>query len=150
MLNPSCQQLNFTNIEPLPNLTLSPYDCNMPRGKRDRKMSSTERARARFGARLKAHREEKCLSKRYVAKMTGISDANLGMIESGGRPASDGDLEKIASVPEMEITFDQLVAWRIMAKAEPPQMFYLRQELEKMGIDFPDAPSCGNLGFSGT
>jgi hypothetical protein len=41
-------------------------------------------------------------------------------------------LQKLADVPELEISYKQLRAWQILEKATPEELDCLRQELERL------------------
>jgi transcriptional regulator with XRE-family HTH domain len=65
-----------------------------------------------FADKLKQYRSGKGLSGRRLSILSGIDQGNLAHVESGRRPPSENDLRKIAAVPQLEIDFDTLSAWR--------------------------------------
>jgi len=85
-----------------------------------------------FGEKLRQWRESKGVTLYRLAKITGISQPNLTSIEKGRRPPSDEVLQKLADVPELEISYKQLRAWQILEKATPEELDCLRQELERL------------------
>lgn len=102
----------------------------------------------KFGERLRNLREAKQITTWAVEKRTGVSRANLSSIEKGRRPASDDVLQKLASIEELGVTYEQLLAWKrldgatleekkaiareFLASATKEEIEFLKQELEKM------------------
>lgn len=72
-----------------------------------------------FGEQLRLHREAKGVSTWEVEKQTGISRSNLVSIEKGRRPASDDVLKKLASIPDLDITYEKLLAWKAIETYGP-------------------------------
>lgn len=84
-----------------------------------------------FGDRLRAWREDKGVSGWQIEKQTGFSRQNLSHIEKNRRPASDEALHKLASIPEMEITFQTLKAWQMLYSMPDDVKLIVHAELEK-------------------
>jgi len=85
-----------------------------------------------FGERLAAWCSKKGISMYRLSQLIGVSEANLSSIKKGKRPPSDEVLKKIASVPELDLTYAKLRAWLLLGQATPEELAYLKQELEKM------------------
>jgi len=83
-----------------------------------------------FGERFRKHRLSKDVSGYRLAMEYGIPESTLYSVEKDKRAFSDDILRKIASVPELELTFDQLKAWQILGKATPSELRYLMRELD--------------------
>lgn len=83
-----------------------------------------------FGKKLRAYRESKGLGLRQLARMAGVIDSNLLQVEKDQRSASENVLQSLASVPELDISYEKLRAWQIMAKATPSELAHLKVELE--------------------
>ena len=65
-----------------------------------------------FGKKLKAWRIARGVSAYMIEKQTGVSRSNLSSIEAGRRPASDAVLQKLANLPQLEITYEALRRWK--------------------------------------
>lgn len=65
-----------------------------------------------FGERYRAWRDSKGVSNYLVWKRTGIAESALSNMEKGNYNPSDEVLAQIASVPELELTLDDLKAWK--------------------------------------
>lgn len=72
-----------------------------------------------FGEKFKAWRNSKKVSGWRIEKLTGVSRSNLSSIESNRWPPSDNVLKQLASVPELEITYQTLVGWLALSKLGP-------------------------------
>ncbi len=86
-----------------------------------------------FGERLKAFREAAGLTLYELADLTGVREPNLSAIENNRRPASENVLHRIAAVPQMKLTYNQLSglqdALRILNKANKEQRRFIKEEL---------------------
>lgn len=67
-----------------------------------------------FGGRFRAWREAHGVSGWKIEKETGIPRTTISNVEHGRRTASDDVLQKIATIPEMGITIEQLKAWQVI------------------------------------
>ena len=85
-----------------------------------------------FGNRLREWRELKGLSLYYINKVTGVPTPNLVSIEKGRRPASNEVLRKLASIPELQISYEVLKAWKLADEVNP------KQAIELILMLFPD------------
>jgi transcriptional regulator with XRE-family HTH domain len=83
-----------------------------------------------FGTKLRSQRESKGLGLRQLARMAGVIESNLLEVEKDKRSASESVLRRLASVPELGLTYEKLRAWQIMAKATPSELAHLKIELE--------------------
>jgi len=81
----------------------------------------------KFGVRLRLWRESKGLTQWQLQKLTGINRANLSSIELGRRPASDDILEKLASIPELDITVTELKVWKRLNGATIEELKMIRK-----------------------
>jgi transcriptional regulator with XRE-family HTH domain len=84
-----------------------------------------------FGDKFRKLRNSKGISLFKLSQATGTSESNLLSIEKNRRPASDEVLRKLAAVPELEISYEQLRAWQILAKATQEELKYILAELQK-------------------
>lgn len=85
-----------------------------------------------FGERFRQHRKAKGFSLFRLSQALGISEGNLCAIEKDRRPASAAVLKRMAEIPEMEISLQQLRAWQILSEATPDELDCLSEEVEKM------------------
>ncbi len=67
-----------------------------------------------FGVNFLKHLRRKNLSSYKVALSLGIDPALLHKIIKGQRRPSNDVLEKLASIPELELSIEQLRQWRAM------------------------------------
>lgn len=96
-----------------------------------------------FGERLRAHRESKGLGLRELARKAGIIESNLLEVEKGRRSASENILNKLASVSELDMTYEKFRAWQIMSNATPDELAHLKIELEKIQLVHDEASRTG-------
>jgi transcriptional regulator with XRE-family HTH domain len=82
-----------------------------------------------FGDNLRKQRQEKQISTWHVMKITGISPSNLVSIEKGRRPASDDVLQKLASIPELDLTVEQMLSWKALDQFGPDVILQAAQEV---------------------
>ncbi|MBY0405008.1 MAG: helix-turn-helix transcriptional regulator, partial [Cyanobacteria bacterium] len=68
----------------------------------------------------------------FLEKQTGISRANLSSIEKGRRSASDEVLKKLATVPELEISYGTLKAWKYIDAFSPEELHHLLSETQEV------------------
>jgi transcriptional regulator with XRE-family HTH domain len=85
-----------------------------------------------FGERLKAYRDAKKVSNYKIQELTGYSRGNLSNIEAGKLEASDDVLYLLASVKELDVTYEQLVAWRHIDSSTEKELEALKKELEQL------------------
>lgn len=64
-----------------------------------------------FGQKLKAWREAREISGWKIEKRTGIPRQNLSNIENGKRSPSEDVIQKLAALPELQLTENTLRAW---------------------------------------
>lgn len=82
-----------------------------------------------FGENLRKKRQEKQVSTWHVMKVTGISPSNLVSIEKGRRPASDDVLQKLASVPELDLTVEEMLSWKAIDQFGPDVILKAAREV---------------------
>lgn len=85
-----------------------------------------------LGERLRKHREARGISNWLLEKRTGIHRANLSAFELHGRSISKEALEKLSSVPELELSYARLRAWQILDKTTHEERNWLKAELAEM------------------
>lgn len=81
-----------------------------------------EKEKKHFGERFKKWRQTKGVSAYRIAKLTGVNPSFISNIEANRRPMSEAFMRKLAAIPELDISFELLQAWKIQSK-------YARQEL---------------------
>ncbi len=88
-----------------------------------------------FGKQFKHWRQSQGISAYRIAKHVGVNTSFISNIEAGRRPMSDALMKKIAAVPEFNISYETLQAWKINGN-------YDTQALEEAyKITFSDKPS---------
>ena len=85
-----------------------------------------------LGDNLRRYRKERGVSTWFLEKRTGIHRANLAAVELHGRSLSQEALVKLASVPELGISYDQLRAWQVLDKTTPEERIWIERELMAM------------------
>lgn len=96
-----------------------------------------ERTMMTFSEKLKKLREDKGLTVFQLATKAGIREANYRMMEAGKKPPSEAVMHQLASVPELNITYGQLKAWKILPDLSQADAEFLVRELEKMKGSLP-------------
>lgn len=84
-----------------------------------------------FGEKLRTWRDAKDVSGWMIEKVTGIHRTSISNIEHGRRPASEDVIKKLASMPEMDITYEELKAWQAIDQYGPEILARAFIELEK-------------------
>ncbi len=85
-----------------------------------------------FGERFREWRTSKGVSLYRLAMKYGIPQPNMTSIEKGRRPAGPETLSKLASVPELEITYAQMRVWQLLEKASAEELSLLKTEIENL------------------
>lgn len=85
-----------------------------------------------FGDKFKNHRKARGFSIFRLSQVLGMSEGNLCAIEKNRRPASEAVLRRIAEIPELGITYQQLRAWQILTDASPDELDFISSEVEEM------------------
>lgn len=82
-----------------------------------------------FGKKFKAWRESKGVSQTDIRKAAGIAESNLSNFESGRRSISPDILKKIAMIPDLEISYETLMAWNRLDRASDDEKAAIFAEL---------------------
>lgn len=98
-----------------------------------------------FVDRFKSWKATLGLTNYGIEKRTGYSRANLTNLEKGLIGPSDELLEKLASIPEYDISIKELMAWRAMDEYGPETIEQALKVVEGAG----GAKGCGLAGGSG-
>lgn len=97
---------------------------------------------------LKRNLEEHLAQRGYSLYKAGLlskqNPSNLKASLEGKRPVAEAQLQALASVPELELTLEQLIAWRVMDEVGEEALDGLLQELLKRKADL--AVQKGELG----
>jgi len=75
-----------------------------------------------FGKQFKQWRESRGVTAYSLAKKTGVNPSFLCNIEAGRRPMSDELMQKLAQIPELEVTFAMLRAWKLQSQYQPQEL----------------------------
>lgn len=78
----------------------------------------------RFGERFRKLREAKGVSGWMIEKLINFSRPNLSSMESGRYIPSDDVLKELVSIPELELTYTKLRAWKALEE-------YTSEELQE-------------------
>ena len=84
----------------------------------------------RFGQKFKTWREQKHVSNYLIEQRTGVKRSNLTNLEKGIYRPSDEVLQKLASIPELGISFNQLKVWKAMDDYGPDILIQAAKEIE--------------------
>lgn len=68
----------------------------------------------KFGQRFRRWREVKSVSGWTIEKLISFSRPNLSSMEAGRYIPSDEVLKELASIPELDLSFTRLRAWRAL------------------------------------
>lgn len=96
-----------------------------------------------FYEQLKQHLKNQGLSYGELQAMARIQGAVFKQWKDGSRKPTKADLQKLAAVKELDLSYETLMAWRIqdmMQNIDPASLAALQQELKNPGKPNFDIP----------
>ncbi len=75
-----------------------------------------------FGEHFKAWRQARGVSAYRMAKLTGVHPSFISNIESNRRAMSESYMQKLAAVPEFQLSYETLRAWKLQTEYAPQEL----------------------------
>lgn len=87
-----------------------------------------------FSSSLKSRVELAGLAPHAVAVAAGINPPNFYNILSGRKKPSDGDIERLSRLPDLNVSRDELLAWRDLDRLGPEGIERLKALLVEQAV----------------
>lgn len=90
-----------------------------------------------FGKRFKKWRQSQGISAYRIAKLAGVHPSFISNIEANRRPMSEGFMKKLAALPELNITYETLRAWKAQAEYNVHEIHQAYDEMVFQAVERP-------------